>query len=91
MRSRPMLPHCGRDKLAPVADQGDLDSAVRPSPGGAARFLPLVAGLGAGAVFLPALANGFIDWDDGSLLLRYPWYRSFGPSNLAWMFTTIHR
>ncbi|MDO8476475.1 MAG: tetratricopeptide repeat protein [Candidatus Rokubacteria bacterium] len=40
-------------------------------------------------VFLPALANGFIDWDDGSLLLRNPWYRGLGPSNLAWMFTTV--
>jgi len=89
MRSRPLPRLCGHDKLALVADQKDTDSAVRPSSGGAARLLPLVAGLGAAAVFLPALANGFIDWDDGSLLLRNPWYRGLGPSNLAWMFTTV--
>ena len=72
-----------------VADHKDADSAVRPSLGGAARFLPLVAGLGAIVVFLPALSNGFIDWDDGPLLLRNPWYRGLGPSNLSWMFSTV--
>jgi len=72
-----------------VADHEDPDSAVRPGSGGAARFLPLAAGLGVVLVFLPALANGFIDWDDGSLLLRNPWYRGLAPSNLAWMFTTV--
>ena len=72
-----------------VADHKDADSAIRPSLGGAARFLPLVAGLGAIVVFLPALSNGFIDWDDGPLLLRNPWYRGLGPSNLSWMFSTV--
>lgn len=72
-----------------VADHKDADSAVRPTLGGAARFLPLVAGLGAIVVFLPALSNGFLDWDDGPLLLRNPWYRGLGPSNLSWMFSTV--
>jgi len=63
-------------------------SEVRPSSGGAARLIPLVASLGAAAVFLPALANDLIDQDDGSLLLGTPWYRGLGPSDLAWMFTT---
>lgn len=89
MRSRSLPRLCGHDRLALVADQKDPDSAVRPSSGRAARLLPLVAGLGAVAVFLPALANGFIEWDEGSLLLRNPWYRGLGPSNLAWMFTTV--
>jgi tetratricopeptide (TPR) repeat protein len=88
MRSRPLPRPGGHDKLALVADQKDPDGAARSSSGGAERFLPLVAGLGAAAIFLPALANGFIDWDDGSLLLRNPWYRGLGPSTLAWMFTT---
>src|SRR5262249_1446610 len=39
--------------------------------------------------FLPALGGRFIDWDDGSLLLRNPWYRGLGPSNLAWMVSTV--
>ena len=51
--------------------------------------MPLVAFLVTAVVFLPALAGGFIDWDDGSLLLRNPWYRGLGPANLAWMFTTV--
>lgn len=54
MRSRPLPRLCRHDKLALVADHKDTDSAVRPSPSGAARFLPLVAGLGAVVVFLPA-------------------------------------
>lgn len=64
-------------------------------PSGGARPRQAGGGLAVGAalctaaVFLPALANGFIDWDDGSLLLRNPWYRGLGPSNLAWMFTTV--
>lgn len=72
-----------------VADDKSADSAVPHRMAGAARFLPLAAGLGAALLFLPALANGFIDWDEGSLLLRNPWYRGLGPLNLAWMFSTV--
>jgi len=38
--------------------------------------------------YLPALANGFIDWDDSPLLLRNPHYRGLGLDHLRWMFTT---
>jgi Tfp pilus assembly protein PilF len=72
-----------------VVDHEEDNRAVHPTMGRAARFLPLVAALGAVLVFLPALRNGFIDWDDGSLLLRNPWYRGLGPSNLSWMFSTV--
>ncbi|HMB35924.1 MAG TPA: tetratricopeptide repeat protein [Methylomirabilota bacterium] len=51
--------------------------------------LPLVAFVATALAFLPALGGGFIDWDDGSLLLRNPWYRGLGLANLAWMFSTV--
>src|SRR5499427_9577008 len=51
--------------------------------------LPLVAFVATALAFLPALGGGFIDWDDGSLLLRNPWYRGLGPTNLAWMVSTV--
>jgi len=38
--------------------------------------------------YLPALANGFIDWDDSPLLLGNPHYRGLGLDHLRWMFTT---
>ena len=88
MRARPLPRPCRRDKLAAVADHGDPDGALRPRSGGAARLLPLAVALVTALVFLPALANGFLVWDESSLLLRNPWYRGLRPSNIAWMFTT---
>jgi protein O-mannosyl-transferase len=38
--------------------------------------------------YLPALANGFIDWDDSPLLLSNPHYRGLSLDHLRWMFTT---
>jgi len=67
----------------------DSEASLLPR-GSLLRFgLGLVAALATFTVFLPALGNGFIDWDDGSLLLRNPWYRGLGPANLAWMVTTV--
>lgn len=40
--------------------------------------------------FLPALGNGFVDWDDRQNFLDNPNYRGFAPNNLVWMFTSIH-
>lgn len=39
--------------------------------------------------FLPALSNGFVDWDDKPYLLENPGVRGLGLSHLKWMFTTI--
>lgn len=72
-----------------MADHSDQDDAVRRSPWGSAGLPPLVAFVVTAVVFLPALGGGFLDWDDGTLLLRNPWYRGLAPSNLAWMFTTV--
>ncbi|HWN90409.1 MAG TPA: hypothetical protein VNQ15_03330, partial [Verrucomicrobiae bacterium] len=53
------------------------------------RFLfPVAAVVLTFLCYLPALANGFIDWDDSPLLLRNPHYRGLGLDQLRWMFTT---
>jgi len=37
------------------------------------------------AVFLPALWNGFVSWDDGQSLVANPNFRGFGWTQLRWM------
>jgi Flp pilus assembly protein TadD len=65
---------------------------VPVGPGGRARLAPLVppAVVAALAVlsFLPALGNGFVNWDDPQNLLDNPAYRGLSPAHLRWMFTT---
>jgi hypothetical protein len=39
-------------------------------------------------VFVPALQNGFVNWDDASHLLENHRYRGLGWEQLRWMFTT---
>jgi len=41
------------------------------------------------AAFLPALRNGFVNWDDQPNLLENPNYRGLSWSHLGWMFTTF--
>jgi len=40
--------------------------------------------------FLPALKNGFVNWDDYKNVVDNLHYRGFGWANLRWMFTTFH-
>src|SRR4029077_18998051 len=42
------------------------------------------------AIFVPALRNEFVRWDDFDLLGQNPHYRGLGWSELGWMFTTFH-
>src|SRR5262245_22425465 len=89
MRSGACSSRPARDTLVQVDDHRDQ----RSGPGGASaaprHVLALVSFVATALAFLPALAGGFIDWDDGSLLLRNPWYRGLGLANLAWMFSTV--
>jgi len=39
------------------------------------------------AVFLPALKNGFVAWDDGPNLVDNPYYRGLGWPQLRWIWT----
>lgn len=51
--------------------------------------LPALAAAIVFAVFLPALDNGFLDWDDSFGLLANRDYRGLGWQQLRWMFTTF--
>ncbi|HET7875331.1 MAG TPA: tetratricopeptide repeat protein [Methylomirabilota bacterium] len=39
-------------------------------------------------VFLPALGNGFVNWDDDENFRANPHYRGLGPTQIRWMFTS---
>ena len=54
------------------------------------RLTPLFVAAAAIIVFLPALKNGFVDWDDGANFVDNWNYRGLGPAQLKWMFTTFH-
>lgn len=41
-------------------------------------------------VFLPALRNSFVDWDDGVWIVSNPHIRGLSRDNLAWMFSTLN-
>jgi hypothetical protein len=41
------------------------------------------------AAFLPALSNGFVDWDDEPNFLRNPDYRGLGWPQVRWAWTTF--
>ena len=58
-----------------------------------ARFalgVPLFVGLITVVVFLPTLANGFVNWDDEKNFLPNPHYRGLGLEQLGWMWSTFH-
>lgn len=54
------------------------------------RLLPPLAAALTFAVFLPALDNGFVNWDDFENLVGNQRYRGLGREQLSWMFTTFH-
>ena len=52
--------------------------------------LPLLVFLLTIAAFLPALQNGFVNWDDESYLVENLHYRGLGWKQIRWMFTNCH-
>ena len=52
--------------------------------------LALLAAVLAFVVFVPALGNEFLNWDDEPLLLNIDDWRGLGPAQLRWMFSTYH-
>jgi hypothetical protein len=54
-----------------------------------ARGAPILVALIVFLVFLPALRDGFVDWDDGALLVDNLAYRGLGGSEIRWMFSTV--
>ncbi len=59
----------------------------RRHPGGS--WLWVVALLSI-AVHAPSLGGAFLDWDDEAMFVDHAGWRGLAPSNLAWMFSTIH-
>jgi len=51
-------------------------------------LVPVLVALVTFAVFLPALQNQFVNWDDPTNFLDNPYYRGLGWSQLRWMWTT---
>jgi len=53
-------------------------------------IIPALVFVSAFIVFLPALKNGFVSWDDLDNFVNNPNYRGLGWEQLKWMFTTFH-
>ncbi|HEY1265786.1 MAG TPA: tetratricopeptide repeat protein [Candidatus Binatia bacterium] len=53
-------------------------------------LIPATIAAVAFAAFLPALENGFVNWDDEQNFLQNPNYRGLGWQQITWMFTTFH-
>ena len=88
MRCRYLLHRAARDRLAAMPGQTDALPPADLEPRRGHWLYPLAAALLTFAVFLPALDNGFIDWDERPLLLGNRHYRGLGWDQIAWMFTT---
>ena len=71
---------CGPDRRAPARRR------VRGHRRDRARLVGLVTLL----VFLPALGNQFVNWDDEVNLISNPHFRGLGPAQVRWMFATFH-
>lgn len=52
--------------------------------------LPFLVFLFTLVAFLPALQNGFVNWDDKSYLVENPHYKGLGWKQIRWMFTTCY-
>jgi len=53
------------------------------------RLIPLALGVVTFLVFLPALWNGFVEWDDQVNLYENPEYRGLTWPQIRWMFSTV--
>src|SRR5262245_11426808 len=68
----------------------DAASSARAEGAAMRILLPAAVGLLTAAVFLPALRNDFVVWDDDINLTTNPAYRGLSAPHLAWMLTTTH-
>ena len=67
------------------AEVADLSSG-RERPDRFGTIAPALVGLVTLLLFLPALGNGFVNWDDEVNLVSNPHYRGLGWAQLRWMF-----
>ncbi len=63
---------------------------VRGAPRIDRWLIPSLLALVTFVAFLPALRNGFVNWDDDVNFLTNPYYRGLGANQLRWMFTAFH-
>jgi protein O-mannosyl-transferase len=70
------------------AEVGGSSLTVSSYPRWGRRLTPLLLLALTLAVFLPALDNGFVNWDDDKNLLDNPHYRGLGWAELRWMWTS---
>lgn len=72
------------------AEYKKATAGTREMTGSARWLMPILVALLTFAAFLPAVHNGFVDWDDDKNFLENPRYRGLGWTQLRWMFTTFH-
>jgi protein O-mannosyl-transferase len=81
----------GRSKSAPPKQTGKITEPtveIPLAPG--VKLLPLVIFSLTLAAFIPAIQNGFVNWDDDHMIYENPFYRGLGWTQISWMFTTFH-
>ncbi|HUG36484.1 MAG TPA: hypothetical protein VML54_06005, partial [Candidatus Limnocylindrales bacterium] len=69
---------------------GRRRAALREAAPLSDSLLAVAVGVLAVVVFLPAVQNGFVLWDDDRMFLENQHYRGLGWSRLTWMWTTFH-
>jgi protein O-mannosyl-transferase len=81
-----------REERAPSSGQAALpDTGLGPELGGGTRHLLLALVFVASFLpFLPALGQGFVQWDDDYNFEQNPMWRGLSGENLHWMFTTFY-
>jgi len=94
--SHPDATHPDADADMPEAPQSVEPGATEPQPGAALRpahwawrfAIPVSVVLMTLTVFVPALAAGFVHWDDDDLLFGATYYQDFTREALTWMWST---
>ncbi len=79
-----------RESSTPGAEQ-DSRRSRQPLPGSSWRtwLVTLSLLLFVIAAFVPALDNGFVNWDDDENFLDNPFYRGLGLTHLEWAWTNV--
>jgi Tfp pilus assembly protein PilF len=77
-------------RRAGQASQTAPAPSSRPEPQPHRWVLPVTVAALTFFVFLPALGNGFVNWDDDKNFLNNPHYRGLSGQNLRWILTNFH-
>jgi hypothetical protein len=88
-RVRGSAPARHKPKAASPPSGSGAAPAERSVPVGAQWLWAVAVALATAIVYLPALRNDFVDFDDQTNLLENPYFRSLGPTALRWMFTNL--